>query len=118
MVKDRLAELEIEQAISWSYGWKPYESDAKTVSSRRFDKLLDYFKSRTKSDVIEEFFGDLYDKKDRDYEYAEWRVGSKYDFDKVAEMLLYYETSLANWRESREQITLMYPKEKQNPIAR
>ena len=111
--KDRLAELEIEQAISWSYGWKPYESDAKTVSSRKFGKLLDYFKSRTKSDVVEESLGGKCDKNAPDYEYAEWRVGCKYDFDKVAEMLLYYEISLTNWRELREQITLMYPKEKQ-----
>ena len=33
--------------------------------------------------------------------------------DKIAEMLRYYETALANWREVREQITLMLPKEKQ-----
>ena len=111
--RDRLAELEIERNIYWSYRWKPFESDSKTISPKKFDKLLGYFKSRTKSDVIEEFFGDLYDKKDRDYEYAEWRVGSKYDFDKIAEMLCYYETALTNWREVREQIALMLPKEKQ-----
>ena len=111
--KERLAELEIERDIYWSSDWKPFESDAKGISPKKFGKLLDYFKSRKKSDVIEEFFGDLYDKKDRDYEYAEWRVGSKYDFDKIAEMLRYYETALANWREVGEQITLMLPKEKQ-----
>ncbi len=111
--RDRLAELEIERNIYWTYKWQPYESDAKSVSPKKFDKLLNYFKTRTKSDVIEEFFGDLYDKKDRDYEYAEWRVGSKYDFDKIAEMLRYYETALTNWQEVRELIALMLPKEKQ-----
>jgi hypothetical protein len=111
--KGRLAELEIERDIYWSFDWKPFESNAKTITSKKFDKLLDYFKSRTKSDVVDEFFWDLYDKKDRDYEYAEWRVGSKYDFDKIAEMLRYYETALANWCEVREQIALMLPKERQ-----
>lgn len=111
--KGRLAELEIERDIYWSSDWKPFESDAKSISPNKFGKLLDYFKTRKKSDVIEEFFGDLYDKKDKDYEYAEWRVGSKYDFDKIAEMLRYYETALTNWREIRDQIALMLPKEKQ-----
>ena len=111
--KGRLTELEIERDIFWSFDWKPFETDSKTISPKKFDKLLGYFKTRTKSDVIEEFFGDLYDKKDRDYEYAESRVGSHYDFDKIAEMLRYYETALTNWREVREQITQMLPKEKQ-----
>ncbi len=111
--RDRLAELEIERDIYWSYDWKPFESDSKTISPKKFEKLLDNFKTRTKSDVIEEFFGDLYDKKDRDYEYAEERVGSKYDFEKIAEMLRYYETALTNWRKVREQIAQMLPNEKQ-----
>ena len=111
--RERLAELEIEKDIYWSFDWKPFESDAKTISPKKFDKLLGHFKSRTKSDVIEEFFGDLYAKKDRDYEYAEERVGSKYDFDKIAEMLRYYETALNNWRKVREQIAQMFPKDKQ-----
>ena len=111
--KGRLAELEIERDIYWSSDWKPFESDAKSISPKKFGKLLDYFTTRKKSDVIEEFFKDLYDKKDRDYEYAEWRVGSKYDFDKIAEMIRYYETALTNWREVREQIAQMLPKEKQ-----
>ena len=85
--RDRLAELEIERDIYWSFDWKPFESESKAISPKKFDKLLDYFKTRKKSDVIEEFFGDLYDRKDRDYEYAEWRVGSKYDFDKDVQIL-------------------------------
>lgn len=111
--RDRLAELEIERDIYWSFDWKPFESNAKTISAKKFSKLIDYFKTRTKSDVIEEFFGDLYDKEECDYEYAEWRVGSKYDFERIAEVLCYYETALANWREVREQIAQMLPKEKQ-----
>ena len=111
--KDRLAELEIERNIYWSFDWKPFESNAKTISTKKFDKLLSYFKTRTKSDVIEEFFGDLYAKKDRDYEYAEERVGSKYNFDKIAEMINYYEAALVNWSEVRQQIIQMLPKEKQ-----
>ena len=37
----------------------------------------------------------------------------RFDFDKIAEMVRYYETALSNWREVREQITQMLPKEKQ-----
>ena len=111
--RDRLAELEIERDTYWSSDWKPFESDAKSISSKKFGKLLNYFKTRKKSDVIEEFFGDLYDKKDRDYEYAEWRVGSKYDFDKIAEMISYYETALSNWTKVREQIAQYLPAKKQ-----
>lgn len=110
--RDRLAELKIEQDIYWSYNWKPFDGNSKNISAKKFDILLAYFKSRTKNDVIEEYFAKLYDKKNRDYEYAEERIGSRYDFDKITEMLCYYETALNNWRNVREQITQMLPKEK------
>ena len=109
----RLAELKIERDIYSSFDWKPFVSSANAISINKFDKLLGYFKSRTKSDVIEEFFGDLYKKRERDYEYAERRVSCCYDFDKIAKMLRYYETALINWREIREQIAQMLPKEHQ-----
>lgn len=111
--RNRIAELKIERDIYKLYDWKPFESDSNTIFPKEFDELLDYFNTRTKSDVIEEFFGDLYDKKDRDSKYAESRMGSKYGFDKVDEMLRYYETALTNWREAREQIVSILPKEKQ-----
>lgn len=111
--RERLAELKIERSIYQPYDWKPFESDAKIITVKRYNKQLHYFKTRTKSDVIEEFLGILYKVDDEDYEYAESRVGSQYDFDKIAEMLCYYETALANWRDVREQIAHMLPKEKQ-----
>jgi hypothetical protein len=113
--KGRLAELKIERDIYRSSECAPFESSVSTISPKKFNKLIGYFKSRTKRDVIEEFFGDLYKKRERDYEYAEWRVGGAYDFNKIAELLRYYETALTNWREVREQIALMLPKEKQKP---
>ena len=88
--KSRLAELEIERDIYWSYNWKPFKSDAKAISIKKFDKLLSYFKAQTQKDVFKTF-----------------------DLRKIAEMLRYYETALVNWRDVRKQITLMYPKEKQ-----
>ena len=55
------------------------------------------------------FFADWAEK---DYDFARERIDGKFDFDKIAEMLRYYETALTNWREVREQITHMLPKEK------
>ena len=108
--RERLAELEIERDIYWSFDWKPFESNAKTISPKKFDKLLNYFKSRTNKTVIEEMVSDWAEK---DYDYARERIEGRFDFDKIAEMLRYYETALVNWREVREQITQMLPKEKQ-----
>ena len=108
--KNRLAELEIERDIYWSYRCKPFESDAKTISPKKFDKLLDYFKTRTNETVVEEMVSDWAEK---DYDFARERIDGKLDFDKVAEMLRYYETALVNWRKVREQIALLLPKEKQ-----
>ena len=108
--KERLAELEIERNIYWNYRWQPYESDAKSVSPKKFDKTLSYFKTRTNATVVEEMVSDWAEK---DYDYARERIDGKFDFDKIAEMLRYYETALTNWREVREQITHMLPKEKQ-----
>ena len=108
--KGRLTELEIERDIYWSFDWKPFESDSKTISPKKFDKLLDYFKSRTNETVVNEMVADWAEK---DYDYARERINGRFDFDKIAEMLLYYETALANWREVREQIAQMLPKEKQ-----
>ena len=108
--RDRLAELEIERDIYWSFDWKPFESDAKTTSPKKFEKTLSYFKTRTNETVVEEMISDWAEK---DYDYARERIDGKFDFDKIAEMLRYYETALTNWREVREQIALTLPKEKQ-----
>lgn len=108
--RDRLAELEIERDIYWSFDWKPFESNAKTISPKKFDKTLSYFKTRTNETVIEEMVSGWAEK---DYDFAQERIDGKFDFDKVAEMLSYYETALTNWRKVREQIALMLPREKQ-----
>lgn len=108
--KNRLAELEIERDIYWSSDWKPFKSNAKTTSPKKFEKTLSYFKTRTNETVVEEMVSDWAEK---DYDYARERIDGKFDFDKIAEMLRYYETALTNWREVREQITHMLPKEKQ-----
>ena len=108
--RDRLAELEIERDIYWSFDWKPFESDEKSISPKKFGKLLDYFKTRTNETVVEDMVSNWAEK---DYDYAHERIDGKFDFDKIAEMLRYYETALTNWREVREQIALTLPKEKQ-----
>lgn len=108
--RDRLAEIEIERNIYWSFDWEPFESNAKTTSPKKFDKTLSYFKTRTNETVVKEMVADWAEK---DYDFARERIDGKFDFDKIAEMLRYYETALTNWREVREQITHMLPKEKQ-----
>jgi hypothetical protein len=108
--RDRLTELEIERDIYWSFDWKPFDSNAKTTSPKKFEKTLSYFKTRTNETVVEEMVSDWAEK---DYDYARERIDGKFDFDKIAEMLRYYETALTNWREVREQIALTLPKEKQ-----
>ena len=108
--KERLAELKIERDIYWSFDWKPFESNSKTISPKKFDKLLGYFKSRTNETVVNEMVADWAEK---DYDYARERINGRFDFDKIAEMLCYYETALSNWRKVREQIAQMLPKEKQ-----
>ena len=108
--KERLAELEIERDIYWSYDWKPFSSNTKTVSAKKFEKLLSYFKARTNNTVVEEMVSDW---EEKDYDFARERTDGRFDFDKIAEMLRYYETALTNWREVREQIAQTLPKEKQ-----
>ncbi len=108
--RDRLAELEIERDIYWSFNWKPFSSDAKTISPKKFDETLSYFKTLTNETVVEEMVSDWAEK---DYDFARKLTDGRFDFDKIAEMLRYYETALSNWREVREQIALMLPKEKQ-----
>ena len=108
--RERLSELEIERDIYWSFDWEPFESNAKTTSPKKFEKTLSYFNTRTNETVVEEMVSDWAEK---DYGYARERIDGKFDFDKVAEMLRYYETALTNWCEVREQIALMLPKEKQ-----
>lgn len=107
--RDRLAELKIERDIYWSFEWKPFESSAKTTSPKKFEKTLSYFKTRTNETVVEEMVSDWAEK---DYDFARERIEGRFDFDKIAEMLRYYETALSNWQEVREQIALMLPKEK------
>ena len=111
--KKRLAELETESDIYWSYDWKPFESDAARVSDTKFNRLLDHFASRTKEDVYEEFFAYMHDEDDIDYEYAEERVGRHFDFEKIANMLNIYRKALAEWRQVRKQIAGTLPMEKQ-----
>ena len=108
--RDRLAELKIERDICDSFDWKPFKSSAKTISVKKFEKTLSYFKTRTNETIVEEMVSDWAEK---DYDFARERVDGKTDFYKVAEMLRYYETALTNWREVREQIAQMLPKEKQ-----
>lgn len=108
--KSRSEELKIESDIFTSWEWKAYSSDAKDVPIKEFDKILNYIRNITEEDVIEQKVSQW---EEKDYDFASERVQGRYDFDKIAEMLRYYETALNNWRKVREQIARMLPKEKQ-----
>ena len=95
--KGRLEELVVESNIISSHDWKPFSSDAMTVSSKKFDQLLSYFKGKTGGYNVEQ--NELNDENDYLHNFAQ--------------MLIYYETALTNWREIREQIAQMLPKNKQ-----
>ena len=95
--KSRFEELVVESNIISSYDWKPFSSDANTVSSKKFDQLLSYFKGKTGDYDVEQ--NELTDENDYLHNFAQ--------------MLIYYETALINWREIREQIAQMLPKNKQ-----
>lgn len=50
---------------------------------------------------------------EKDYDFTREHIDGRLEFDIVAEILHYYEIALGNWREVREQIAQMFPKEKQ-----
>ena len=97
----RAEELDIEYRTCWSSDRSPYKSDAKWVSTRKFDKLLAYFKGRTLQDIIEEIMSDWVE---QDCNFAKEYTDGCYDFDEIAETMRCYETALRNWRTVREQI--------------
>ena len=108
--KNRLAELEIERDIYWSYDWKPFSSDAKTISAKKFDALICYLKDINEKNVVEQKMQQWDEEKD--YEFISESIEGMYDYDKIAEMVNLYETAISNWRKVRKQITRLLPKEK------
>lgn len=108
--ESRCAELEIESDLLTSWEWEAYSSDAEPVSIKAFDEVINFIRNITEEDIIEQKVSQW---EEKDYDFARERVQGRYDFDKIAEMLRYYETALNNWRKVREQITQMLPKEKQ-----
>lgn len=106
---ERRKELKIEGDICDSYSWKPFKSDSKKTSERKFNRLIEYFKERDVENVTRELIEEWYED---DHEYAREKVCENIDFDKVNEMILYYETAMKEWRKAREEITLKLPKER------
>lgn len=107
--KERLAELTIEKEILRCWDWKPFDSNLKNISERRFNILIEYLRTRNQESIVEEF---LWGFTDKDYDWAHERTDGKFDFDKIAEMLSCYETALERWRDVREEITSLLPEEK------
>lgn len=106
----RRDELKIESDIFWSYIWKPYQSDARKISDRKYEKLIGHFKEQSPEKIIE---GIVSEWEEKDYEYAQERFGGRYDTEKISEMVMLYETALHNWLSIREDIAAVLPKEKQ-----
>lgn len=110
--KARLEELKIEDGIMWysDWHWKPFNSEARRVSEKKFDRLLKYFKGRTRESIAKDMVSEWVDK---DYLYAYERIDGNMSFDKIAEMIGYYETALNGWRQVREEIAQALPKKRQ-----
>lgn len=103
----RSAELKIEENLFSPWKWESFSSDAKRVSNKKFDKLLEYYKTRTRANIANEMVQDWPEK---DYLLAYEHIDENIEFDKIAEMLQYYEGALFNWREVRKQIALTLPR--------
>ena len=105
--RDRCKELAIERDIYRNRHSQTgvFESDVQKIPAKAFTILLDYFKSKTLENEIEEYLAewDCFE-----YEYVKEKFEGNMDFDKIKEMVQYYETALANWREVRFQIEMMY----------
>ena len=108
--ESRCEELKIEADMLTNWEWEAYSSDAEPVSIKVFTGVINYIRNITEEDIIEQKVSRW---EEKDYDFARERVQGRYDFDKIAEMLRYYEAALTNWREVREQIALMLPEEKQ-----
>lgn len=108
--ESRCEELKIEADMLTNWEWEAYSSDAEPVSIKVFTGVINYIRNITEEDIIEQKVSRW---EEKDYDFARERVQGRYDFDKIAEMLRYYESALTNWREVREQIALMLPEEKQ-----
>ena len=108
--KSRHEELQIETDILTNWECDTFSSKAEPISSEKFSEVINYIRNIIEEDIIEQKVSQWDEK---DYDFARERVQGRYNFDKIAEMLRYYETALTNWREVREQIALMLPKEKQ-----
>ena len=82
-----------------------FESDVQKIPAKAFTILLDYFKSRTLENEIEAY---LEEWDSFEYEYVKEKFENSMDFDKIKEMVQYYETALTNWRDIRTQIEMTY----------
>lgn len=109
--EERFKELGLEREIRWNSKYKPYNDPIVGVSERKFDKLIDFFKSLTYESVRKEYM-EFYE--GIDDEYFSTKFDGVYDFDKIAEMVSLYETALSEWRMVRKQIEMMLPEEERN----
>ena len=107
---NRSKELAIELDIYWNRHSQTdvFKSDVQKIPAKAFTILLEYFKSRTLENEIEAY---LEEWSGFEYEYVKEKFEDNMDFEKIKEMVKYYETALTNWREVRFQIEMMYENE-------
>ena len=99
----RLAELKIENSICLSPDFKPFKTDAKSVSNKKFDEFYAYIKTMvTSAGITEKDCNDTID--------SETTVS---DYCKVVEATKTHKEAMNNWLKVREQIALELPKERQ-----
>ncbi len=110
----RCEELDIESNILQSWNWKPYKSNSRKISERKFDKLVMSFKNLDKEDIIDDIMEYWAEK---DYIYAGEKYDEYYDEGKAAEMFRLYGDALVQWRNARKDIEASLPKKKRKSYS-
>lgn len=93
--EERFKEIGIEQDIFWKYNWKPYKAERKTISKRKFKRLIHEFTSLTPG-------------KD---EYAYERLDGCFERDRINEMAHLYGEAYCRWLAVRNEIAESLPKQ-------
>lgn len=106
--EQRHKELMTERDTFWKYHWKPFKSDCKRVSSKRFLKLIRYYTTLTFDRIVKENAKDWNLKRS---EYVYERLNGCFDLDRISEMAHLYEEAYRNWLEARKEIATYLPKE-------
>lgn len=105
----RLEELELEREIFWHDGEHRFPDRCTKVSLRKYERLLEEFKSIRVQDVVKDVVSEW---KEKDYDFA-WEVfGEAFDFELILYMHCLYDVALHKWLDVREEIAICLGEER------